>query len=370
MRRYILTLFAVLVSMTMMAGEVSEQKALEIAQKFLQGKTFQQKSLRRAPTIGDNQFYVFNAAEQGGFVIVSADDRTIPVLGYADKGSLEMDKLPENVRYWLEGYAREIKALGADVQASTKSRRSIGTPIAPLLTSQWDQNAPYNLQCPMDGASRSVTGCVATAMAQLMYYHKYPNFTVKAIGSYKTDSKRIIVPSLPGTTFKWSAMRNEYKATDTDAGADAVAELMRYCGQAVEMDYTAGESGASVSASHFTQSFNYSKAAKDVSRSNYASYSWELLMYNELKNNRPVMYSGQSGSGGHEFLLDGYDDKGLFHVNWGCGGYADGYFSLSLLNPNGRGIGGGTSSNGYTMLQSAIIGLKAPDATEDAQSGS
>ncbi len=365
MRRYILTLLAVFVSLTMMAGEVSEQKALEIAQKFMKGKTFQQKSLRRAPSIGDNQFYVFNADGQGGFVIVSADDRTIPVLGYADKGNLEMDKLPENVRYWLDGYAQEIKALGADVQTNMKSRRAIGAPIAPLVTSHWDQSEPFNLQCPMDGDERCVTGCVATAMAQIMYYHKYPKYTVPAMKAYATYSKEIAVPSLPSTTFKWSVMRDDYDYTDTDAGANAVAELMRYCGQAVQMDYTAWSSGASVLATDMIQTFGYSKTAKGILRRNYSLKEWELLMYNELKNKRPVLYSGHSDSGGHEFIIDGYDDKGFFHVNWGWSGASDGFFSLSVLNPGGRGIGGGTSSNGFSMYQEALIGLQAPTTTEN-----
>ncbi len=359
------TLVLALISMVMMAGNVTEQQALTIARQFMQGKIFQQKQLRRAPSVGDNQFYVFNAEGQNGFVIVSADDRTIPVLGYADKGSLEMDKLPVNARRWLEGYAEEIKTLGDDVQADKTPRRVIGSPVPPLLTCHWNQGSPYNLQCPFDGDYQCVTGCVATAMAQVMYYHKWPQSATTAIPAYTTYTKEIYLSELPATTFKWDLMKDEYQYDETGTAADAVAELMRYCGQAVNMNYTSSSSGASVSAAHLINYFGYSKMAKNVSRSDYTTTDWESMIYRELSNARPVLYSGNSGSGGHQFVIDGYDDKGLFHVNWGWGGYADGHFVLSVLNPDGRGIGGGTSSNGYTRYQDAIIGVQ-PDHGEPA----
>lgn len=365
MRRLLCSLVLTIVSMVMMAGNVTEQQALTIARQFMQGKTFQQKQVRRAAAVGDNQFYVFNAEGQNGFVIVSADDRTTPVLGYADKGSLEMNKLPVNARRWLEGYAEEIKALGEDVQANTHPRRVIGAPVAPLLTCHWDQGAPYNLQCPIDGEYNSVTGCVATAMAQVMYYHKWPQSATTAIPAYTTSTKKLSLPELPATTFKWDQMKDSYSYDETGAAADAVAELMRYCGQAVRMDYTSNESGANVGAAHLINYFGYSKTAQNMNRSYYTTTEWEAMIYKELSNARPVLYSGNSGSGGHQFVIDGYDDKGLFHVNWGWGGYADGHFVLSVLNPDGRGIGGGSSSNGYTRWQAAIIGVQ-PDHGEPA----
>ncbi len=365
MKRLLVAFFTVLVSIAILAGNVTEQQALTIARQFMQGKSFQQKQVRRAAAVGDNQFYVFNAEGQNGFVIVSADDRTTPVLGYADKGSLEMNKLPVNARRWLEGYAEEIKALGEDVQANTHPRRVIGAPVAPLLTCHWDQGAPYNLQCPIDGKYNSVTGCVATAMAQVMYYHKWPQSATTAIPAYTTSTKKLNLSELPATTFKWDQMKDSYSYDETGAAADAVAELMRYCGQAVRMDYTSNESGASVGAAHLINYFGYSKTAQNMNRSYYTTTEWEAMIYKELSNARPVLYSGNSGSGGHQFVIDGYDDKGLFHVNWGWGGYADGHFVLSVLNPDGRGIGGGSSSNGYTRWQDAIIGVQ-PDHGEPA----
>lgn len=291
MRRQLLTIFSLLVSVLLMAGEVTEQQALSIAQQILKGKTIQQQESHRAQTVGDGQFYVFNAEGQGGFVIVSADNRTTPVLGYADQGTLDMANLPVNARQWLEGYAKEIQALGADVQTSKKPRRVIGAPVAPLVTARWDQSAPYNNQCPKDGTDRSVTGCVATAMAQVMYYHKWPETAAPALAGYTTYTNKIKVAALPATTFKWDKMRDDYHYTDIDEGAAAVAEAMRYCGQAVKMDYGSNESAGAVSNEDFVK-MGYSKTAKLISRSDYSTADWEAIIYNELTNKRPVLYSG------------------------------------------------------------------------------
>ena len=355
-----------MVSSMLMAGEVSEQKALEIAQRFMQDKSFVQKSLHRAQAQGIEEFYVFNADHNGGFVIVSADDRTLPVLGYADEGSLDMDNLPENVRRWLEDYALGIRELG-DAGASPSLRRVYGGVVEPLLTSKWNQSKPFNNQCPKDNdGNLSVTGCVATAMAQVMYYYQWPQNAVEPLPSYVTSSNSINVPALEATTFKWDKMRDTYTQSDTDEGAEAVAELMRYCGQLIKMDYTSASSGGSVNASHMINYFGYSTTARDVSRSDYTTADWEKMVYEEVANHRPVLYSGFSDTGGHEFVIDGYDDNGLFHVNWGWGGAYDGYFVLSILNPSGRGIGGGVSENGYASNQDALIGLKKPEAGDPA----
>ena len=155
---------ALFLCQTLFAGKVTEQEALQKAQQFLRGKSFQQKNLRRAPQHGntDNPFYIFNADNHGGFVIVSADDRTEAILAYAEQGCFETAALPENIREWLAGYAEQIKALGTSEEKSVP-RRADKVAVAPLLTCQWNQGSPYNYWCPMDGDYRSVTGCVATA---------------------------------------------------------------------------------------------------------------------------------------------------------------------------------------------------------------
>ena len=359
MKRLLLISLALVTTVVMMAGNVTEEQALNIARQFMQGKKIQQQvQLHRAPSADQNPFYVFNAEQQGGFVIVSADDRTVPILGYADQGSLEMDKLPENASYWLESYAAQIKALGSNVKTTQAPRRVVGSPVTPLLTCHWDQNEPYNHRCDFYGGY-CMTGCVATAMAQVMYYHKWPQTPTPTLPSYMTN-KNLGVDELPPTVFKWDKMKDTYSENETGESADAVAELMRYCGQAVQMNYRLDESAAAVFASVMTHYFNYSQTAKDVTRASYTTLEWERLMYQEVANQRPVLYGGRNESTGHQFVVDGYDGQGLFHVNWGWGGYADGYFSLSILNSDGHGIGGGSSENGYSMDQDAIIGLQ-PD---------
>ena len=362
--RKILLFISFFVSLIAFAGEVTEQEALQKAQQFMKGKQFKQKNLRRAAALGGKSFYVFNAEQNGGFVIVSADDRTEAILGYADQGTLDANRLPENAKKWLEGYEIQISALENCPHEYTSERRVLGAPVAPMITAHWGQGAPYNNMCPMDGDERSVTGCTATAMAQVMHYYKWPITPVGPLPAYTTSTKKIEVEALPATSFKWDKMKVKYNRDETGESADAVAELMRFCGQSVEMNYKSSSSGANVWASHMIDIFGYSKTAQDVRRQYYNTKDWEALIYQEMKEKRPVLYCAFSGDGGHEFIIDGYDDKGLFHVNWGWNGSSDGYFVLSVLNPNDRGIGGGTSANGYTLSQRALIGIQ-PDNGED-----
>ena len=349
------------------AEPVTQQQALQKAQQFRKGKVF--NSPKKMARIGRKgvaassapAYYIFNAADNGGFVIVSGDDRTEPILGYADSGEIDPANMPDNLRAWLDGYAEQIGALDQTADA----RRALLTPraaIAPMVTTQWDQSSPYNLQCPEHDGKLCVTGCVATAMAQVMYYHHWPETATPAIPAYDTDELGLHLDKLPTTTFKWTTMKTTYTADETGDAADAVAELMRYCGQSAKMSYTPSGSGASVSdmLTALTSYFGYSKAATIVTRANYTTAEWEDIIYKEISERRPVLYTGDNLTGGHEFVCDGSDADGLFHINWGWGGRSDGYFVLSLLNPYDKGIGGGTSRDGYTVRQAAVIGLE-PD---------
>lgn len=367
-RLWIIFLFIAIPAM-MFADVVTEQDALLKAKQFMPGKSFEQpQKPNRAPLRGDQiespAYYVFNATDNEGFVIVSADDRTEAILGYADNGYFDQDNLPSNVKAWFEFYEQSIRSLG-DAPARAPQQRTPHAAIEPLIKTKWDQYTPYNLQCPMDGKKRSVTGCVATALAQVMYYHKWPVATTEEIPSYTTYSKNIHVEAIPPTTFKWDLMKYEYKNNAAGDTANAVAELMRYCGQAVLMDYTLDESAASINTETLINYFNYSKNTQYTSRYYYSTSQWEDLIYNEIANNRPVVYAGQSPDAGHEFICDGYDGNGLFHINWGWGGSCDGFFLLSDLNPSEKGIGGGDSSEGFSDLQMALIGFCPTSGQEE-----
>ena len=367
-RLWIIFLFIAIPAM-MFADVVTEQDALLKAKQFMPGKSFEQpQKPNRAPLRGDQiespAYYVFNATDNEGFVIVSADDRTEAILGYADNGYFDQDNQPSNVKAWFEYYEQSIRSLG-DAPARAPQQRTPHAAIEPLIKTKWNQDTPYNLQCPMDGEERSVTGCVATAVAQVMFYHQWPAATTQKIPAYTTATKAINVEALPPTTFKWNLMKNEYNNNAAGDTANAVAELMRYCGQAFLMDYTSEASAAYIRTSNLINYFNYSKNTQDASRYYYSTNQWEDLIYNEIANNRPVLYRGSSIDVGHAFICDGYDGNGLFHINWGWGGSYDGFFSLSILNPDGKGIGGGDSSEGFSDRQGALIGFSPASGQEE-----
>lgn len=377
-----------LASVFMFAGSVDKTQALRKAQEFMPGKNFQEvKSVSKAR--GDasgNAFYVFNADNNSGFVIVSGDDRTVPILGYSRTGSIDMEKIPENLKWWLEGYARQIEALGISVKPAqrTKTRGAdCWSAINPLIQTKWNQGTPYNLRCPdskgqdwRDGSfatddngvyntdSICVTGCVATAMAQVMCYWRWPvsspGIESYPIGHYVDDTfvEDYRIKALPETSFNWNLMKIDYGFEETGESANEVAKLMRYCGQSVGMRYTLEASEASVSPSVLTNVFGYSKNIRRLYRDAYSTSQWEEIIYAELAANRPVLYSGQADVGGHQFIVDGYDGNGLFHMNWGWGGASDDYFVLSLADPHTQGIGGSATNSAFQFDQDALIGVK------------
>lgn len=396
MRRLLLLFVSFLASAFMFAEGVDKAQALRKAQEFMPGKNFQEvKSISKAR--GDasaDAFYVFNADNNGGFVIVSGDDRTVPILGYSRTGSVDMEKMPENMKWWLEGYARQIEALGTSVKSAQKVKvRGISSwpAIRPLIQTKWNQGTPYNLMCPDykgrdwrddDFATNNegvyntnnicVTGCVATAMAQVMCYWRWPascpDIDSYPIGHYEgkifVEDHRI--KALPGTSFNWNLMKTDYGWNEIDESAREIAKLMRYCGQSVGMHYTLEASEASVSPSVLTNVFGYSKNIRKLYRDAYSTSQWEEIIYAELAAGRPVFYSGQANVGGHQFIVDGYDGNGLFHMNWGWGGmHDDEYFVLSLADPDGQGIGGSVTNSAFQFDQDALIGVE-PGNDEEA----
>lgn len=369
MKKHLLSVTLFFVSLIVSAGEVTEQEALQKAQQFLKGRTFQQKNLRRASTantFAQDAFYVFNADGNQGFVIVSADDRTESILGYADAGSLDLNNLPDNAVWWLQGYARQIKNLGTGA-GQRAARRVPGTEKVLLETARYSQNDPYNGMLPSDKNGQVVTGCVATAMAIVMQYNQWPK-SVEGIKGYTSTKNNysIEMPDLPATTFDYDHLKMTYRSgsTYTEADSAEVAKLMLYCGQAVGMAYSSRVSSGKVHVSTMVNTFGYSPAARELKRYGFTDDEWQKLIYDEIVARRVVLYGGFNESSGHEFVIDGYDGNGLFHVNWGWNGSCDGYFSLATLNADGPGVSGYNVDNGYSMGQDAIIGLK-PKADGD-----
>lgn len=366
----IVTLF-LLFPLMVMAGPIDKKKAQKIAQQHISEKksapssqvmtmAYQSLSQKRP---GQTNYYVYNIGNDKGFVIVSGDDRATPILGYSDEGSFDMNQMPDNIKAWMSYYD---EAMDLVVEKNMVNRKFEGRPtdvITPLLKTKWNQDSPYNMLCP-DGCP---SGCIATAMAQVMNYHQYPTQETAPVPSYYCQSLNKQMPALPATTFEWDKMRNTYSRNSSEESKMAVAKLMQYCGQVVEMNYDPSGSGASgmILADRVPQYFRYAHTMHYVSRAGYSIAEWDSLLINELKNNRPILYTGYTTSSeGHAFVCDGYDGKGLYHINWGWGGSADGYFRISVLDSNTNGIGAGSSSYKFSIDQSALLGWQ-PSGTDD-----
>lgn len=387
-KRQLLFLLACFMACVAKAAPVDQKQAQQLAQDFFAKKGISYaapKLVFKAPgkqqTVQTVSYYVFNATGRNGFVLVSGDDRTVPILGYSDHGSLDTDNLPPNVKAWLEGYHRQIDALGEETAVGAPQQKAPATnrraaeatkkPIAPLLTTTWNQNSPYNDLCPRYGFPNSddtkacVTGCVATALAQVMYYYKWPAKTYELIPGY-TNPRTVngftmnVEEVAADTPIDWANMCDNYQNVSDVAKRKAVAELMLYCGTSVEMAYGPSSSASCSDIPYALKTyFGYQGKMKYINRKFYLIDEWDQLIFNELLNSRPVIYDGQSTGGGHAFVVDGYDGDGLYHVNWGWGGMSDGYFVLSVMNPNNNsGIGASSSSDGYSMDQGAVIGIQ------------
>ena len=365
MKKHILFILCSILALNAGAERISRDEAMVLAQDFMKGKVLEpvQTSSSKASVRGganNESYYIFNAADNGGYAIIAADDRVSPVLGYSDQGNINLDNMPENMASWLEYYEYEINSLKSDANIVLDTPVSRDE-IKPMLDNYWRQTDPYNLLCPVYDGIQCPVGCTALAMAQIMYYHKWPVREVDSIPSYINMYNSQLVEGLPATTFKWNLIKPLHRTEETGGSLYAVAELLRYCGQAIETGYETYGSGAYDTnvPKALIERFNYSRQTRLVYKYDYSSYDWAELIYNELASGRPVFYAGYGTlSDGHAFVCDGYMN-GYFHINWGGGGYNynDGYFKLSLLCMDGAEM---YDQNNYCYNQQAIIGIE-PD---------
>ncbi|MCH5227225.1 MAG: C10 family peptidase [Muribaculaceae bacterium] len=316
--------------------------------------------------------YVFQNDMTEGFLVTGADDVAPALLGYSDHGVFDASNIPPQLKYWLEEYGRQIEFLRKSNYKMNNTRSDSplnGMPaISPLIKTKWNQGSPYNKYCftisPDGKESQSVTGCVATSMAQVMYYFQYPEIGHGEI-SYKFDDSGTYTMNFGSQPFQWDEMLTTYYPGSYNADEeDAVAYLMKACGYSVKMDYGKGESGANGSeiASALTQYFGYSEGINIQTRKFRTYEEWAEMIYENLSKVGPVVYNGSALDGGHSFICDGYDGNGYFHLNWGWGGMSDGYYLLDALNPDEFGIGG--AAGGYNLGQQIILGI-SPDNSAD-----
>ena len=339
------------------------------------------------------EFYLF-ASDAGGFILISADDCVMPVLGYAVDNQFPVKEMPIHVQSFLEGYEREIRfykeresqhpttsgglsEVSRQWQMLTNGEMPpapLTTAVAALMTTTWNQSPYYNIFCPYDenengsGNHHIVTGCVATATAQVMKYHNHPA-TGFGSHSYTHSSYGTLSADFGNTTYQWANMPNALNASSSETQVNAVATLMYHIGVADEMYYDLTSNGGSgalnyngsgvlqaSSQSALMKHFKYRPDMAAIARDNYSDSEYCAILRAELDQSRPILYSG-FGGGGHSFVLDGYNNAGQFHVNWGWGGNHDGYFTIGALNPSGSGIGGNLSGT-YNVDNTALIGIR------------
>lgn len=372
-----------LFSQTLFAKTVKPSVAHTVAKHYYQstpkGVSFSD-DLKLSPVYGalegslltrDDLIHVFNINESDGFVLVAGDDSVLPILGYSENGSFDPENLPENFAKWIEGYQKEIRyAIQHKAKASTivkEQWEKLKTGTLPaieeeesvfqLMTTRWDQTGSYNDYCP----GGSVTGCVATAMAQVLKYWEFP---IKGTGfhAYFENDYGILFWNYNTSHYAWWNMPDEVSSSNDD-----VASLMYQCGVSVNMNYSPSSSGANpgLMKGALIDYFGYDPNMQFLAKNNYSNADWNSLMEAELDAGRPILYGGHSIEGGHRFVCDGYipflPDNALFHMNWGWGGSYDGYFLLAELTPDGTGTGGGAPSpNGFNSGQTALIGIQ-PD---------
>lgn len=358
MRKTLLLTMALCSMMGAQAKEITEAEAARIASEFVNSKMAVTRAaygkLQLAKST--NGYYAYNRGEGNGFVVVAADDNMgSQVLGYADSGTLDFSNMPSNLKWWLSQYEQLATIVANNPTAVTRAETTQREAVEPLITCKWDQNTPYNDLCPeYKVGEKSATGCIATAMAQVMYYHKWPKQGTGSISYYWETGKKQISADFSQSTYDWDNMTDTYDSNSSTASKTAVAELMRDCGYATEMDYDS-ESGAKVAPQTvaLVKYFNYDKAIRTVTRECIAYDEWHTLLYNELAAKRPILVGG----GNHAFIFDGYKD-GYYHVNWGWGGMSDGYFLSSELAPSVQGIG--SSGTTYSADLTATIGIQKP----------
>ena len=356
----------------MQAQKIAQQKAATLGASISEQNIQQAKARSRGGVTPQQTtpYYIFNFNDSTGYAIVGGDDRMPAIVGYSDKGTLNPDNLPVNLKSFLAAYKATIESVEKgdtsavkNVKAAMKREAGSYTPIAPLLGGiEWSQNAPFNNLCPKyDGKHNAVTGCVATAMAQIMRYWKYPSSLLEGIPAYVSHSYNIPIDSIPnGIGYDWDNMPEKDNGDFTKNQAFAVATLMQHIGASVKMDYGPGSYASDEDViPALTHYFGYDKdIIKKLDRTNFEWEDWNKILQDELGKKRPMYYSGYTFFEGHAFVCDGMDSDGYYHINWGWGA-DNGYFDITILSP-------GDNFIRYNRGNIAILGI-VPNNAQDKQ---
>ena len=369
MIRYaLITIFLICSGLFVSAAPITPGQALERLQSSTVKKI---KGIKGAPVLKDTYYdaegnpavYHFTYSGNEGFMLLSADDSAAPLLGYSDTNSFSFEGGSPAVASWMAEYAAgmaEGRKRGIVYRKPSTRSDELGEPIAPLIKSKWDQMYPYNYMCPRLDKQTCVTGCVATAMAQVMYYWKYPAKGTGTVTYYCYRLQENLSLDFSTVSFDWDLMRDTYGYNVAGVYAKAVGDLMMACGYSVNTQYSPNGSSAYAQpiVTAMKTYFKYDQGLKMASRTDYNIDSWNRLMYNNLLNVGPVIYGASSVDNGHCFICDGYEADGYFHINWGWSGVSDGYYLLDALSPEAQGTGGGTGT--YNRGQTIYLGIRPP----------
>lgn len=355
--QFLLVLLLALGYSSLQAKRITQWQAQQQAYSFW-GKQMPQKAKAKSRTATtaspSDAYYVFNN-DAGGFVIIAGDDAVTPVLGYTSTGSFDAENLPDGLKDLLKSYERQIAALGDNYVANQTATRAAFTGEKLLKTAEWNQMAPFNKYTP----NNYVTGCVATAGAIVMKHHGYP---AKGTGSHSYTWNGKTISADFEQNYDWASMPAVYDGTN-DAAFDGVARLMADLGVAVEMQYNKDGSGAYIGnlVTALQKYYGYSKLSHLMAIEDVGAEAWNSRLREEIDANRPVLYAASDPArGGHAFVIDGYKDES-FSVNWGWGGYCDGFYQIGALNPESVGKPTGDK---YNVGQSAVFGMQPSDGTE------
>ena len=341
MRKIYLLIIFVLFALGLSAQPISEQEALQKAQRFLHGKNIISPAMAHSLSRGMNgtpykHLYLFNVEDNGGFVIVAGDSRAREILGYSDQGHLDYSQMPENMKWWLSQYDEAIASIPADMTVAETRAEASKTDVAPMMSFSWYQTYPYNYYCPQG----CLAGCGPLAMAQLMAFHKYPN-NLPALEAYTDKNGNQL-----------DALQANYIDYDNMSSTDA-AILVRYCGQGIQASYSPQytSSDATTIPNALVRKFGFDEGACNVYRAAYNSQEWDDLLYKELSEGRPFILAGQVGDdqhNGHIFICHGYS-QGYYAVNWGWGGELNGWYAMDAM---------ATANGDFSSDQMAVIGIR------------
>ncbi len=365
MKKLLLPVLLLLCLSSLFAAQITRSEAVRVASDWMRRITpaNQISEVRSitSPVQSDEVDWYEVAFAEGGFVLISAEDKAVPILAYNPEGSLSSSLAPDNLQWFLNQYHEELSVLRQEqalsvhdgwnaVRNGDYSAWLPTRPVSPLLSTTWDQGWPYNSLCPTDNSGPGghvYAGCGATTMGQIMKFWAYPTQGTGS-HSYTHPTYGVISANFGNTTYNYASMPNSVGWTPNTN----ISTLLFHCGVALNMDYGPNGSGSYVTAVRpaFVNYFSYESTAQAVYKYAYTSDNWDALLRNELEHGRPIFYHGQdTANGGHAWVCDGYQGTSYFHMNWGWSGYYNGYFYLTTLNPGGY---------NFVSQQGAVIGLR------------